>query len=64
MWWQKFLDSLDTNGGHILLLFFLLVTVLLLWHFSSRPMYERLCDLFSGALLGYLAAKSMKPPIP
>lgn len=46
--WQDFLDSLNTDGGHIVLLAVFVMVCVEVGSLSSH------IELFSGALLGYL----------
>jgi pilus assembly protein TadC len=51
---RNLFDALDSNGGHLAMLLLLVVMLLSMWSFSHAPLYERLIDVFAGALLGIL----------
>lgn len=49
-WWRRFLDSLDTGGGHIFLLVTLMITGAIFFKFDNTAGGE-IINLSFGALL-------------
>ncbi len=55
--WREFLDSLDTPGGHIVILLFLFYSGVFFYHYYDATGGGQIMNLSFGALSGYLMAK-------
>lgn len=56
-YWKCFLDSLDSPGGHLVLLFVLFNEGIAFYHFIDPTGGGQIMNLSFGALSGYLIAK-------
>lgn len=55
--WRRFLDSLDTPGGHIFVLIVLFYSGIAFYHLIDSTGGGQVMNLSFGALSGYLIAK-------
>lgn len=56
--WKDFLDSLDTAGGIVLILFLLMLALLLMATRAPSDWLLRLLDMTAGAFFGALVGRS------